>query len=151
GFEAGVPFAVGGVVVSDGTNLTSTGSADVNIGGTPTIGESVGGTIVTTPDTNGRGTLTYGGLDFTYYIVTGEAIYFVETDTGLVDIGLAFGQGTTPNFTPASFDGEYVIDQQWPAGTTTSAFGPLALVGQFDADGVGTLTGVVDYNESGFV
>lgn len=145
GFGSGNPVALGGVMNSTGTAITST--TDENVGGSVTTGIPATGTVVA-PDVNGRGTMVFGGLDYAYYIVTGECIRFVEIDPGIVLSQSGYGQGSAPNFTAASLNGAVVMDEPWPAGFALG--GPLAIAGQFTADGVSAAAGVVDYNEAGF-
>ena len=145
GFASGSPFTIGGVLVSSGTAVTG-GDADVDVGGAVTTGNLISG-AVGAADANGRGTFSFGGLDFTYYVVGAEAVYFTETDAGIVDAGQAFGQGSAPAFSAASLTGVYVMSQ--PYGISDD--GELALAGQFTPDGVSMIAGVVDYNDDGFI
>jgi hypothetical protein len=149
GFVSGTPTVLGGVV--NATGLVLTGTGDLDEAGSFSPG-GVLGSSVAAADASGRGTAVIAGADFTYYVVGTEALYLVCTDNGIVLAGPAIGQGTT-TFAAANVTGPYVIDEQWPY--SESAFGPIALAGQFTADGLGTsatsLNGVTDYNEGGFV
>ncbi|MFZ0737253.1 MAG: hypothetical protein WBL70_08180 [Candidatus Acidiferrales bacterium] len=143
GYLGTTPWVVGGVLTSTGTS--STGTADQNIGGTVTSGGTGG--VVTTPDANGRGTFVLGGITSAYYVVGAEAVYFTDIDSGVVDSGQAYGQGSAPAFSAASLTGVYVMSQ--PYGISDD--GELALAGQFTPDGVSAIAGVVDYNDDGFI
>jgi hypothetical protein len=147
GFIGSDPLAFGGVFTSTGTSFS--GPADENDAGSVTSG-TVSGTI-TAADVNGRGTITFGGLTMAYYIVTPEAVYMTEIDATTENSGAAYGQGSTPNFTAASLSGEFVMDEPWPTGYAVSILGPVALVGQFNADGTSAITGVTDYNDAGII
>ncbi len=147
GFLGNDPFDLGGVVTSTGT--TFSGPADDNEAGT--VGSGIVAGNITAADTSGRGTITFGGLTFAYYIVTTEAVYMTEIDAGTNNSGAAYGQGSTPNFTAASLNGAFVIDEPWPTGIAVSILGPVGLAGQFTADGTSAISGVVDYNDAGFV
>ncbi len=152
GYFAGNATDVGGVFGATGTGGTVTGTGDEDEAGTVLRTASLTGTIGATVDAMGRGTVTFGGTTFTYYIVGTEAVYMVEVDSGSVLQGAAFGQGSA-TFAAANVTGPYVLDEPW--SDTASSSGPLALAGQFTADGLGTsatsISGVTDYNEAGFV
>ncbi len=151
GFLGGEPWAFGGVgnAVLGSPNGTFTGTGDQDIAGSVDLTFATGG--ATTPaDANGRGTVVFGGVTMAYYIVTTEAVYFTEIDDGSVTWGAAFGQGaSTPAFNAASISGNMVMDQPWMAAESVD--GPSAIAGQFTSDGVSAITGVLDYNEGGFI
>ncbi len=146
GFISGNSWVFGGILNSTGT--ASTGTADQDIDGGVTTAIVTGGAVVA-PDASGRGTFVLGTLTFAYYVIGTEAIRFTEIDTAGVTSGSAFGQGTTPAFSAASLNGPFVMDEPWPTGEGPD--GVLGLAGQFSADGVGSIAGVVDYNQEGFV
>ena len=146
GFIGGSQWAFGGVVTSTGAAVS--GTADQDIAGTPETGFATAG-VVSAADANGRGTFNLGGVNFVYYIVGAEAVRFIEVDAGGVTTGTAMGQGSAPSFSAASLSGAYVMDVPWPTGEGPD--GPFAFAGQFSADGVSAITGVVDYNQAGFV
>ncbi|MGZ5514871.1 MAG: hypothetical protein ACXW2O_07200, partial [Candidatus Aminicenantales bacterium] len=105
---------------------------------------------LTAPDSFGRGTLGLSvGLDFVYYAVQGQVLRLIEPDVPtLMTGGSMYGQGdagANATFSNASLTGNYVLFQ---AGGT--ALGPLAMAGQFSADGAGNFaTGAADLNNGG--
>lgn len=147
GYLSGEAWSLGGVINSAAG--TATGTADQDIQGGVLTDIATGG-AVGADDASGRGSLTLGGITLTCYIVTTEAAYCTEVDDGGVTTVLAFGQGASPAFSATSISGEYVLDEPQPLGL--SAFGPIALAGQFAATSSTTsISGVVDYNEGGYV
>ncbi len=144
-----VPLAHGGVLtLSAATGTITGGTYYVNDGGS-TISSATTGTL-TAPDAFGRGTLTLSvSANFVYYAVQGQVLRLIENDFPyLAAGGVMVGQGpagTSGTFTNASLTGSYVFSE---AGGTS--FGPLALAGQFAADGAGAFTsGVADVNDAG--
>jgi hypothetical protein len=119
-----------------------------NDGGT-TFTSALAGSV-TAPDSFGRGTLGFSlGLHFVYYAVQGQVLRLVEKDVpSVMTGGSMYGQGaagTSATFSNASLTGNYVLTE---AGG--SVYGPLALAGQFSADGTGNFTaGVADANDAG--
>ena len=146
GFLGGEPWAFGGVGTSAAGTMTGTGDQDIAGGIDLTF---LTGGAVTAADANGRGTVIFGGVQMAYYIVTTEAVYFTEIDPGSSTTGAAFGQPNAPSFSASSLNGPFVIDETWPLGIELSVTGPVAIAGQFAADGTSAITGVVDYNEAG--
>jgi len=144
-----VPFAYGGaLVMSAATGTVSSGTYFENDGGTTTTLATTG--TLTAPDAFGRGTIALSvGVDFVYYAVQGRVLRIVGSDYPLLMTGGSmYGQGaagTAGTFSNASLDGDYVIAEGGGTG-----FGPLALAGQFAADGAGNLaSGFADVNNSG--
>ena len=143
------PITHGGVLAMSASSGTVTGGTYFENDGGFTVTSSTTGTL-TAPDGFGRGTLGLSvGLTFAYYAVQGQVLRLIETDVpSLMTGGSMFGQGeagANATFSNASLAGSYVLSQ---AGG--SAFGPLALAGQFAADGAGNFaTGVADLNNGG--
>lgn len=144
-------FSFGGVITSDGTNV-SAGEADDNYGGyspdfdfNPAVSNAI-----TPPDASGRGTIMlydYGydtDLQFAYYVVGPEAFRLVEIDATDYLSGSMFGQGTTAGkYTASSMKGSFVFDE---IGWTNPAW--FAAAGQFTADGVSAFSsGQMDVND----
>jgi hypothetical protein len=152
--------AFGGVFTSNGT-ITTASEADDDIGG------SMDFTLVnfitasfTTPDANGRGTVTLTDANLTpalfsssftlaYYVVGPEAFRLIEIDgettlSPQYAVGSIFGQGAG-NF--ANMKGSpFVFGQSGiEVGTNIGAF---SAAGQFTGNGTNTLSaGVADVNE----
>jgi len=146
-----VPLVHGGVLTMDAAAGTVTGGTYyVNDGGS-TFSSATTGTV-TAPDGFGRGTLALSvSANFVYYAVQGQVLRLIENDFPYVTAGgLMAGQGpagAAGTFTNASLAGSFVLSE---AGATS--YGPLALAGQFLADGSGAFTGgVADVNDAGVV
>lgn len=146
-----VPLAHGGVVtMSAASGTVSAGTYYINDGGSRYTSATTGS--MTAPDGFGRGTISLSvGADFAYYAVQGQVLRLVEKDLPSVMAGgVMYGQGaagTSGTFSNASLAGSYVLSQ---AGGTS--YGPLAMAGQFAADGAGAFTtGVADADDAGVV
>jgi hypothetical protein len=143
------PLGFGGVAqFSAATGTVAGGTIYANNGG-QTSSNTFTGTI-TAPDSYGRGTIGLSlGWHFVYYAVQGEVLRLIQEDLPtVVSGGTLVGQGpasSLPAFSNASLTGNYVFSD-----TGASVRGALALVGQFTADGNGTLTaGFADANSGG--
>ena len=96
--------------------------------------------------TFGRGTATFAGRNFAFYIVDATHLKFIEEDA----IGLegtsgdgVVQTGTIPT-TTAAFTGSFVY---LVGGSSLSTFGPEASVGRFTLTGSGTI-GNISYDEN---
>ncbi len=144
-----LPVTHGGVItMSASTGSITSGLYFENDGGSTFSSATTGS--VTAPDAFGRGTLGLSaGVHFAYYAVQGQVLRLIQTDVpSFTTGGSMVGQGDAglnATFSNASLAGTYVLSH---AGGT--AFGPLALAGQFSADGAGNFTaGVADVNNAG--
>jgi len=144
-----VPIAHGGVLImSASSGSIASGTYFENDGGSRFSAATTG--TVTAPDSFGRGTLGLSvGPGFVYYAVQGQVLRIIGTDApSVMTAGSMYGQGNaglTATFSNAALAGNYVISN---AGGTS--FGPMALAGQFSADGAGNLTaGAADVNNAG--
>lgn len=151
------PITFGGVITSDGTNITAeeaddnwgsgvqgscTFTTDANCDFSPA---GIIGNAITAPDAAGRGTILLydkglnsnagGNLQFAYYVVGPEAFRLVEIDGHADLVGSMFGQGTG-TFSAASLNGGFAFEQ---IGWTSPAY--FGAAGQFTADGVSTFSG----------
>jgi hypothetical protein len=140
-----VPLTHGGVLLmSASSGSIASGRYFENDGGT-TFTSALAGSV-TAPDSFGRGTLGFSvGVSFVYYAVQGQVLRLVQKDVpSEMTGGSMYGQGEAA-FSNASLAGNYVLSL---AGG--SVYGPLALAGQFSADGAGNFTaGVADTNDAG--
>lgn len=144
------PFAFGGVISSDGTDITAGDADDNRFGAVDQDFNPSVTNAITAPDAAGRGTIVLhdqaagGNIQFAYYVVGPEAFRLVEIDgNGYLD-GSMFGQGTaTGNFSTASLNGGFAFEQN---GWTYSEW--FVVAGQFSANGAGSLTtGQMDVND----
>jgi hypothetical protein len=146
-----VPLALGGVAsLSAPTGSIPSGDFVANDGGNIIHSDFTG--TMTGPDSQGRGTIAMSiGMNFVYYAVRGGVLRFIGSD---VPDNLSGGTicaqgpaGVNSSFSNASLNGSYAF---YLSGA--SILGPLALAGQFTADGNGNFTaGAVDTNEGGSV
>ncbi|HMA52822.1 MAG TPA: hypothetical protein VKT17_00070, partial [Acidobacteriota bacterium] len=143
------PIAQGGVLtLSAATGTIASGTYFENDGGFTSTSATTG--TLTAPDALGRGTLGLSvGVNFAYYAVQGQVLRIIGNDVPtLMTGGSLYGQGgagANATFSNAALTGSYVLSQ---AGG--SAFGPLAMAGQFASDGAGNFsTGVADLNNGG--
>ncbi len=143
------PITHGGVLTMNAASGTITGGTYYENDGGAIFTSATTGSL-TAPDSFGRGTLVLSvGLDFVYYAVQGQVLRLIEPDVPtLMTGGSMYGQGdagANATFSNASLTGNYVLSL---AGGT--AFGPLAMAGQFSADGAGNFAaGAADLNNGG--
>jgi hypothetical protein len=136
--------AVGGLTIA-GTAIT--GTIDENDAGAFSPQLAATGSD-TSPDVNGRGTLTFtlssGTHNFIYYWVSPSRIELVSTDKNFFIFGHTDLQ-TSIAGTAAAFVGDQVINI---AGFTSN--GNIVETGRLTLDGAGNLTNAIeDYNEAG--
>jgi hypothetical protein len=145
----GLPFAAGGVLNADGAGTVTSGTEDFSeLNFNPAIGLGILNT--STYSISGvRGTLnlqTSDGSTTSFAIYpTVNGVQVIETDAGTVGTGSAFGQ--TGPFTNGSISGAYGLNFTAVTGTQVDSTASL------NADGAGTLKGIIDINElntSGF-
>jgi hypothetical protein len=142
-------FSFGGVITSDGTNITA-GDADDNSGSANLDFNPSVSNAITAPDASGRGTIQLydqsmgGPIQFAYYVVGPEAFRLVEIDANDYLVGSMLGQGTAAgSFSAASLSGGFAFEQ---VGWTGPAY--FAVAGQFATDGVSAFSsGQMDVND----
>jgi hypothetical protein len=141
------PEVFGGTITSSGTGTLSV-IVDSNENGTVTIHGTNTGTYIA-PDAMGRGTLSFGGDTFVYYVIGPEALKLVVVGLGETDLGSAFGQGTgTGSFSNASLKGSFVYRNS-SAETGAASY---ASAGMLTTDGNGNITsGFGDLDDAGTV
>lgn len=137
--------AFGGVFTSDGQGNITGGTIDTNIGGTVSS-ETFTGSILTAPDTNGRGRFTLipvpgTNRSFTFYMLSPKVLRMFEDDNVDLTGGSAYAQGAAT----ATLSGNFVFEH---SGWTSTGRGVAA--GQLAANGMGSITGgVSDANLGG--
>ncbi len=140
------PFVAGGVITADGSGSITSGVEDINDNGFVTKNLSLTGTYAIAA--NGRGTLALvgsnGTANFAIYPSSG-GLQMVQLDSTNVTTGTAYPQ-QAGTFSNASLNGPYGYNL-----TAAGAVGPTDAVAQFTADGNGTATGAMDFNNSGFL
>ena len=146
----GNPESIIGRFDADGARNVSLGLFDSNEAGTLSGQQLFPAGAFYQLDTNGdgtnfgRGTANIAGHDFAFYIVDATRLEFLGTDVQEVFSGDVLAQQNII-FAPASLNGGFAF-----LIGGSSASGPLATAGRFDADGVGNLSNVfLDENDSG--
>lgn len=159
GYNSSGPVVFGGTLFASGTGLIEgaedsnnnnpTGSTD-NAGPGPTQNNAMAGTYTITSDGRGSMNLAVGSVTSTYNFVldgNGNGTFIEGDQTGTHGTGILRKQ-PTPNFTAASFKGNYAFEL---AGID-SAGKRDAVAGVFHADGNSLLdTGTLDTNDGGAV
>jgi hypothetical protein len=151
--SGGAPVSVVGQIVTTSSGAISGGIFDSNDGGVnpplmtaQTFG--AGGTFSLDPTngaTFGRGTISFAGLTFAFYIVDATRIRMLETDGTLFAAGDALQQSGAPT-APAAGSFSFLIGGTSVLGT----MGPIARGGRFTTDANGTLTNIqLDDNNGG--
>ncbi len=153
--------AFGGVASSDGAGTLTISELDSNEAGTVVRGGSNTGTY-TAPDAAGRGTMTFGGNHFVYYVVNAKVLRIVVVDANEPDLGTAYAG--VSGATNASIANSFVFTDasNLSSGATFAAAGKLTLnasgnvtSGFADVDENGTatsaaVTGTFTVNASGY-
>lgn len=137
------PFAAGGVLSTNGAGAITSGTEDVNNGGSATTNLTFTGSY--TLAANGRGTVLFatglGNVNLAIYPTT-SGVQVLELDTGLIANGAAFQQ--IGALSTATVSGNYAMNY-----TGVSVNGPLDAIGEFNANTTGNLSGIIDVNSSG--
>ena len=136
-------MSVAGTFAADGISAVTSGTVDINNGGTFTT-TSITGTF-TPPDSNGRGHLILSvGRDFVYYIISSKVLRLLEGDNISFVGGSAYAQGSAGS-TVAALSGKFVYQHH---GWSTP--GRTVAAGQLSANGLGMVTtGISDSNSGG--
>jgi hypothetical protein len=154
-----------GIFTADGTSGITGGVYDNNFAGgaAPNFTSTPFSGSFTSPDTYGRGTLTFTGVNggsdasFTYYIVTPEVLRLTVQSPANSYAGVtgsAFGQGAVQT-TTAALSGSFVVgDFGFDAPSLDSSGNEvggnaMGAAGQFTTDGKGNISaGIMDLNDS---
>ena len=133
--------AFGGLLTANGAGNVQV-TVDVNDNGGGERGGSNAGTY-TAPDAAGRGTITFGGTSYVYYVVNSQVFRLATVNSGEPDIGSIY-QGVS-NVSAATLNQKFVFTDtsNLSAGATYSAAGEITF------DGVGHVSGFADVNENG--
>jgi hypothetical protein len=152
------PITTIGQAAADGNGNITGGTIDVTDGNTGTPS----GAIAPAPGmyqmdlTNGnganfgRGTLTFNGYSYAFYIVNSGRVLLLEEDALGGSVGSGLQQSATIPTTNAGFTGSfvYVVGGSSVLGST----GALARAARFTADGQGGISGVsLDDNNNGSI
>jgi hypothetical protein len=141
-------MSIAGTFAADGISALTSGTLDINNGGTFTTAAFVG--TFEPPDSNGRGRLFVNtlvinsGRIFVYYIISPKVLRLLEGDNISLVGGSAYAQGSAGS-TVAALSGKFVYQHHgW------SSPGRTVAAGQFTANGLGMVTmGISDSNSGG--
>jgi hypothetical protein len=150
------PVSVVGQISTSGGGSVTSGVLDENDGSSP----APSGAVAVAPGgsyqldataghgtTFGRGTISFGGLAFAFYIVDGTHIFLMEEDGVFATNGDAFQQSGTIATTNAGFTGNFV--HVIGSGSLATG-GPIGRGARYTADGQGNLTSIgADDNNAG--
>jgi hypothetical protein len=131
-----------------GGNITANGNGglhvivDQNKAGVVTLNGSNTGTY-TAPDGVGRGTMSFGLDNFSYYVVNPKVFRLLVTSFANPDVGSAYA-GVT-GATNATLNTKFVFADS----SNMSAGALFAAAGLVSADGNGNITGFADVDENG--
>jgi hypothetical protein len=150
------PITTIGQFSADGNGNITGGTVDVKDGNTDTAS----GAIALNPGTFqmdlangnganfGRGTMSFNGYEFAFYIVNSGTVYLIEEDTLGGSLGSALQQSATIPTTNAGFAGSFVY--LVGGASVLGSKGALAQAARFTADGQGGLSGIsLDVNNDG--
>ena len=141
--SSALPFAIGGLLSSDGAGHVTSGSEDINNNGAVTQNVAITGSYAI--DSFGRGALTLtssaGTSNFVFY-PTISGVQVLEIDFTTLSLGTAFAQ--TGTFSNSTVQGNYGLNL---TGVTNA--GELDSLAQFSANGSGTFNGALDINNTG--
>jgi hypothetical protein len=155
----GSPLSIIGQIVTSGGGAVTGGVLDSNDGGATAPSGAVaipaGGTYVLDPtngSTFGRGTLNFGGLQFSFYIVDGTHLKLMEIDgqSGFTSGDLLQQTGTIPTQTSAWAGGGFVF--QIAGGSVLGTAGPDVRGARVTTNGTGSLSAIaLNDNSDGLV
>jgi hypothetical protein len=147
------PISVIGEFNADGAGTISGGIIDTNNGNlTPSGATAIApGTYQMDPTngaTFGRGTMSFGGYTFAFYIVSSSQILVMEEDTLGGSAGAATLQSGPVPTQNSQFNGSFVY--MVAGASVKGSKGPVARVARFTADGNGGLGSIsLDDNNNG--
>jgi hypothetical protein len=111
-------------------------------------GSNVG--TYTPADTVGRGTITFGGAHFEYYVVNAKVVRILEDDANIPIIGSAYAGVTGVSNATLNTQFVFADSSSIAAGfENNNAATTFAGAGILTADGNGNLTGFADVDENG--
>lgn len=150
---AGGPTSVVGQINTNGAGNIQGGLFDSNDAGQLLSAQAIpaGGTYQMDPAngaTFGRGTVTFGGLSFIFYIVDGTRFKLMEDDGQFATLGDALQQSATIALQNSGFKGDFTF--LIGGGSVLGTAGPVARAAAFTADGAGNVGAIaLDDNDAG--
>jgi len=135
-------MSLAGSFAADGNGSLTSGTLDINNGGTFSTSPFTG--TFTPPDSNGRGTMNLSaGRTFVYYIISSKVLRVFEGDNKSFVGGSAYTQGSAGT-TNAALSGKFIYQHHG-----CSSPGRTVTAGQFSVDSAGKVTGGVSDSNSG--
>ncbi len=153
GANRGGPSSVVGQIATNGAGNIQGGLFDSNDAGTLLSAQPIaaGGAYqmdLANGSTFGRGTMTFGGLSFIFYIVDSTRFKLMENDGQFATFGDALQQSATVATQNSGFKGDFTFLIGGSAVLGTA--GPVARAAAFTADGSGNLGAIaLDDNNAG--
>jgi len=153
GPNSGGPSSVVGEIATNGAGNIQGGLFDSNDAGSLLSAQPIAaGGAYQMDSANGsnfgRGTMTFGGLSFVFYIVDGTRFKLMEDDGQFATFGDALQQSATVATQNSGFRGDFTFLIGGSAVLGTA--GPVARAAAFTADGGGNLGAIVlDDNNAG--
>ncbi len=152
------PISTIGQIKLDGNGNVTAGTVDINNGNNG--GNAPSGATAITPGTYaidpvngspfGRGTMTFDGNSYAYYIVDSTHVKFIEEDTNADSIGDGVIQSGTIPTTTAELTGGFVF--LVGGASVLGSQGAVASAGRFTADGNGGVAAIaLDDNDGGTI
>jgi hypothetical protein len=143
------PFSIVGQVALDGNGAVPGGTLDENNGTASGAVKAEAGTyqLDSTPSgsTFGRGTMTFDGRSFAFYIVNSSRLKIIEEDTFAATVGDAFLQSAIVPTQNSTLNGSFVY--LVTGASILGNQGVDARVARFTADGNGGI-GAISYDEN---
>jgi hypothetical protein len=153
GTNSGGPSSVVGQIATNGAGNIQGGLFDSNDAGSLLSAQPIaaGGAYQMDPangSTFGRGTMTFGGLSFIFYVVDGTRFKLMEDDGQFATFGDALQQSVMVATQNSGFKGDFTFLIGGSAVLGTA--GPVARAAAFTADGSGNLGAIaLDDNNAG--
>ena len=144
-----VPLSIIGQVVLDGNGNVPRGTIDENNGTASGPIAAQAGTYQIDTSGNGgnfgRGTISFGGRNFVFYIVNSTRIKVIEEDIGAATVGDAILQSANIPAQNSAFTGSFVYLVQ--GASVLGSQGAISRVARFTADGNGGIA-AISYDEN---
>jgi hypothetical protein len=144
----------GDLALADGGNITFNPNGalhvkiDQNKGNTVSPAGSNVGTY-TPADAAGRGSISFGGAHFVYYVVNAKVLRILEDDANIPVIGSAYTGVTGVSNATLKTQFVFTDSSSIAAGFENTTSTTFAVAGTLTADGNGNLTGFADVDENG--
>ena len=110
-------------------------------------GSNVG--TYTPADAAGRGSISFGGAHFVYYVVNAKVLRILEDDANIPVIGSAYTGVTGVSNATLKTQFVFTDSSSIAAGFENTTSTTFAVAGTLTADGNGNLTGFADVDENG--